>query len=222
MSVNTDTSIEAHCHPGHTLTAERPLGVHTVAVHAHPRSLTLINVYTHAPARVQQISRFTDAFKAPIFVYAQSIQAHVSDQTLVLILTVFAICRDFKSGVTDTVEAALGVDTAAVVADTTICHALIQISALGPGCSRLKPSGALTDIRARRVDTFSMSARVPLTFISIDALSSSIQVVAHVALAAVADAGQGDTPAVQTQVAKGLAHVCDVLGLDNRRTWRRL
>lgn len=91
VRVHTDASVEPHRHPRHTLTPEGALRVHTVSVHAHPRSLTLINVYTHAPARVQQISRFTDAFETSIFIYAQPVQAHVSDQALVLVLTVLAI-----------------------------------------------------------------------------------------------------------------------------------
>lgn len=41
--------------------------------------------YTHAPTAVQQESRFTDAFEAAVFVDTQSIEAHVSDQTLVLV-----------------------------------------------------------------------------------------------------------------------------------------
>lgn len=41
--------------------------------------------YTHAPAAVQQESRFTDAFEAAIFIDTQSIKAHVPDQTLVLV-----------------------------------------------------------------------------------------------------------------------------------------
>lgn len=44
LLTNTDPSIQAHCHPGHTLTAEGPLGIDTVAIHANARSLTLINV----------------------------------------------------------------------------------------------------------------------------------------------------------------------------------
>lgn len=44
------------------------------------------------------------------------------------------------------------------------------------------------------------------------ALSSSIQPVSHVALAAISDPSRhGDTPAIQTEVAVGLAHVGDVL-----------
>ena len=42
---NTDSSIQAHCHPSHTLAAERSLRVDAVAVHTHARSLTFINVY---------------------------------------------------------------------------------------------------------------------------------------------------------------------------------
>lgn len=43
-------------------------------------------------------------------------------------------------------------------------------------------------------------------------LSSPIQPVSHVALAAISDpSGHGDTPAIQTEVAVGLAHVGDVL-----------
>lgn len=41
--------------------------------------------YTHAPAAVQQESRFADAFEAAVFVDTQSIKAHVPDQTLVLV-----------------------------------------------------------------------------------------------------------------------------------------
>lgn len=45
------------------------------------------------------------------------------------------------------------------------------------------------------------------------ALSSPIQPVSHVALAAISDpSGHGDTPAIQTEVAVGLAQVGDVLG----------
>lgn len=44
------------------------------------------------------------------------------------------------------------------------------------------------------------------------ALSSSIQPVSHVALAAISDPPRhGDTPAIQTEVAVGLAQVGDVL-----------
>lgn len=92
MCVDTNSSIQAHCHPGHTLAAEGSLRVDAVAVHTHARSLALINVYTHASTRVQQVSRFTDAFEAAILIDAQSIEAHVPDQTLILVLTVFAIC----------------------------------------------------------------------------------------------------------------------------------
>lgn len=42
-------------------------------------------------------------------------------------LTVLAVCRDFKAGVADAVEAALSVHTASVVADTTVSHTLVQI-----------------------------------------------------------------------------------------------
>lgn len=41
--------------------------------------------YTHAPAAVQQESRFADAFEAAVFVDAQPVKAHVPDQTLVLV-----------------------------------------------------------------------------------------------------------------------------------------
>lgn len=41
--------------------------------------------YTHAPAAVQQESRFADAFVAAVFVDAQPVKAHVPDQTLVLV-----------------------------------------------------------------------------------------------------------------------------------------
>lgn len=92
MCVNTDASIQAHCHPGHTLTAEGSLRVDAVAIHTHAWSLTLIDIYTHASTGVQQVSRFTDAFEAAVFIDTQSIEAHVPDQTLVLVLTVFAIC----------------------------------------------------------------------------------------------------------------------------------
>lgn len=92
MCVDADATIQAHGHPGHTLTAEGSLRVDTVSVHTHARSLTLINVYTHASTGVQQESRFTNAFEAAIFIDAQTIEAHVPDQTLVLVLAVFAIC----------------------------------------------------------------------------------------------------------------------------------
>lgn len=133
VRVNTDPSIQAHCHPSHTLTAEGSLSVDTVAVHAHARSLTFIDVYTHASAGVEIEPRFTDASEAPIFIDAQSIEAHVPDQTLIQVLTVFAILRNFKSSIADTVEAAFSVHTAAIVANTTIGHTLVQISALGSG-----------------------------------------------------------------------------------------
>lgn len=219
MCVDTDTPIQAHGHPSHTLAAEGALGVHTVAVHAHPWSLTLINVYTHASTGVQQESRFTDTFEASVFVDAQSIQTHVPDETFILILAVFAVCGDFKSSVAHTVETTLSVNAAAVVADTTICHTFIQISALGPGRRGLESSRTLADVRAWVVDTFSMSTWVSVTLIIIDALPPAVHLEAHVALTAVSDAGHRDAPAVQTQVAIGLAHVGDVLSLDN---WWRL
>lgn len=50
-----------------------------------------------------------------------------------------------------------------------------------------------------------------------DALSPSIQPVPHVALAAISDARHGDAPAIQAEVAVGLAHVGNILGLDNNR-----
>lgn len=146
MRIHTDASVQSHCHPGHTLTPEGALGVHTVTVHAHPGSLTLINIYTHASTCVQQISRLADALEAPVFVYAQPIQAHVSDQTLVLVLTVLPICRDLKASVAHTVEAPLSVHTTPVVTDSTIRYALVQISALGPcGCG-LEACRTLTDV----------------------------------------------------------------------------
>lgn len=220
MRVNTDPSIQAHCHPSHTVTAERSLRVDAVAIHTHARSLTLINVYTHAPTVVKQESRFTDAFEAAIFIDTQSIEAHVPDQTLVLVFTVFAICSNFKSSIADTVEAALSVDTAAIVADTTIGHTLIQISALCPGCCRLESSRTLTEVRPRRVHTFSVCTWVSVTFIIINALSPYIQPEPHVALTAISNARHWDAPAIQAQVAVGLAHIGDILSLDNRRTWR--
>lgn len=45
LLTNTDPSIQAHSHPGHTLAAERSLRVDAVAVHTHAWSLTLINVW---------------------------------------------------------------------------------------------------------------------------------------------------------------------------------
>lgn len=39
--------------------------------------------YTHASAGVEIEPRFTDASEAPIFIDAQSIEAHVPDQTLI-------------------------------------------------------------------------------------------------------------------------------------------
>lgn len=223
MCVHTDASVEAHCHPGHALAPEGALRVHTVSVHTHPWSFTLVNVYAHAPTRVQQVSRFTDALEAPVFVDAQPVQAHVSDQALVLVLTVLAICRDLKASVADTVEASLGVHTAPVITDPTICHALVQISALGAGGGGLKPNRTLTDVGARCVQTFSVNTGVSITLIIVDALSSTVQPEAHVTLAPVPDgARHRDTPAVQTQVPVGLAHVGDVLRLDNHRAWWRL
>lgn len=41
--------------------------------------------YTHASTGVQEVSRHTDAFEASVIIDAQSIQADVPDQTLVLI-----------------------------------------------------------------------------------------------------------------------------------------
>lgn len=41
--------------------------------------------YAHASAGVQQVSRHTDAFKASVIIDAQSIEADVPDQTLVLV-----------------------------------------------------------------------------------------------------------------------------------------
>lgn len=43
------------------------------------------HTYTHASTGVKQESRFTDAFEAAIFIDTQSIEAHVPDQTLVLV-----------------------------------------------------------------------------------------------------------------------------------------
>lgn len=43
------------------------------------------HTYTHASTGVQQISRFADAFEAAIFIDTESIEAHVPDQTLVLV-----------------------------------------------------------------------------------------------------------------------------------------
>lgn len=43
------------------------------------------HTYTHASTGVQQVSRFTDAFEAAVFIDTQSIEAHVPDQTLVLV-----------------------------------------------------------------------------------------------------------------------------------------
>lgn len=43
------------------------------------------HTYTHASTGVQEESRFTDAFEAAIFIDTQSIEAHVPDQTLVLV-----------------------------------------------------------------------------------------------------------------------------------------
>lgn len=43
------------------------------------------HTYTHASTGVQQVSRFTDAFEAAIFIDTQSVEAHIPDQTLVLI-----------------------------------------------------------------------------------------------------------------------------------------
>lgn len=121
-------------------------------------------------------------------------------------------------------------------------------SALCPGCSSLESSRTLTDVRPWGVHTFSMCTRVSLAFIIVwrtkklinlvhlhvphsalqsrsslcqkltDALSSSIQPEAHVALTAITDARHGDTPAIQAEVAVGLAHVGDILGLDNNGT----
>lgn len=115
-------------------------------------------------------------------------------------------------------EAALCVYTAAVVADTTIGNALIQISALRPGCSSLESNRTLTDIRAGGVHTVSMCTRVSLTFIIINALSPCIQLEAHVALTAITNTRHGNTPAIQAEVTVGLAHVGDILGLDNNGT----
>lgn len=68
-----------------------------------------------------------------------------------------------------------------------------------------------------------MNTRVSLTLIVIDALSASVQPEAHVTLAPVADGtGHRDTPAVQTEVPVGLAHVGDVLCLNYHRAWRWL
>lgn len=41
---NTDSSIQAHRHPGHTLAAERALCVDAVSVHTHAWGLALIDV----------------------------------------------------------------------------------------------------------------------------------------------------------------------------------
>lgn len=51
-----------------------------------------------------------------------------------------------------------------------------------------------------------------------NALSSSIQPEAHVALTPITNTGHGNTPAIQAEVAVGLAHVGDILGLDNKWT----
>lgn len=109
-------------------------------------------------------------------------------------------------------EAALSVHTAAIVADTTIGHTLIQISTLCPGRSGLESSRTLTDVRPRGVHTLSMCTRASLTFIIIDALSPCIQLEAHVALTAVTNARHRDAPAIQAEVAEGLTHVGDILG----------
>lgn len=43
------------------------------------------HTYTHASTGVEQEPRFTDAFEAAVFIDAKSIEAHVPDQTLVLV-----------------------------------------------------------------------------------------------------------------------------------------
>lgn len=47
------------------------------------------------------------------------------------------------------------------------------------------------------------------------ALSSSIQLEAHVALTTISNARHGDAPAIQAEVTEGLTHVGDVLREDN-------
>lgn len=222
MCINTDPSIQAHCHPSHTLTAEGALRVDAVAVHTHAWSLTLINVYTHASIAVKQESRFADAFEATIIIDTQSIEAHVPDQTLVLVLTVFAVRCNLKSSIADTMEAAHSVHTAAVIADATVSNTLIQISALCPGCSSLESSRTLTDVRPWGVHTLSVCTWASLTFVIIQALSSSIQPEAHVALTTISNARHGDAPAIQAEVTEGLTHVGDVLREDNPGSWSRL
>lgn len=117
-------------------------------------------------------------------------------------------------------EAPLGVDTAAVVADPPVGHTLIQVSALCPGCGGLESSGTLADVRPRGVHTLPVFAWTFLAFIGVNALPSSVQLEAHVALTAITHAPRhGDAPAIQAEVAVGLAHVGDILGLDDDRTW---
>lgn len=172
MCVDTDAAIQTHGQTSHTLTPEGPLRIHTVAVHTDPWSLTLINVDTKAPGWVEQIAMFTNTFKASLVVDAHPIQTHVPDQTLIHVLTVLPVSRDLKAGVADTVEAPLSVHTPSVVTDTTVCHTLIQVSALGPGSSRLEASRTLAEVGSSRVHTLSVHTRVPRTLIIIDTLSS--------------------------------------------------
>lgn len=114
-------------------------------------------------------------------------------------------------------EAALSVNTAAIVADTPIGNTLIEISAFCPcGCS-LEASRTLTEVGTSSVDTVPIDTRALLTLVIIYALSASVQSEAHVALTAVAPWGW-DAPPVQTQVTEHLAHVgqdADVLCLDD-------
>lgn len=91
MCVHADASVQAYGQPRHTLTAEGALRVDTAAVHTHPRSLTLIDVYTEASGWVQQVPRLTNALEAALLIDTHAIQTHIPDQAFVLVLAVLPI-----------------------------------------------------------------------------------------------------------------------------------
>lgn len=209
MCIYTHTPIQAYCQAWHALTSEGALCVHTASIHAHARSFTLINVKAEASSGVQVEARLADALEAAFLIHAHTILANIP-QALVLVLAVLSIRCEFKASIAHTVETAHRVDTASIVANAPIGHTLIQIYALCPGGCGLKARSTLAEVRASCVHTFAVHTWTPLTLVIVNALSTRVQFVAHVAFTAVALRCR-DTATIDTEIDKVLAHVGDVL-----------
>lgn len=206
VGVHTDSSIHPDSQASKAFTSEGALCVYAPAIHTDSWCLTLVDVDTVASVGSQHKPWLADTFEAAIFIDTHPIEAHIGCGTFIVINAVLAIRGDFKASIADTLKAAISINTASIPAHHSIHDALINIDASLLCRGALEAFMALAVIGARCVHTITVHTGAAGALIHINAFSTHILLVPHVALTAVAGWG-GDAASVQAEVSEMLADV---------------